>query len=247
MGKPIRIDKFLADAGLGTRSEVKKLLRQGEVLVDGRKIVSPDAKVTGEEEILCHGRRVCQAPAFVYYLLHKPQGYLSATEDKKGPTILDLLPTDSRRNLFPVGRLDKDTEGLLLVTDDGAFAHELLSPHHHVDKTYYARVRPPLSPDVLPLFEKGLDIGDEKPTLPARLEILSSNEDESEIRLTIQEGRYHQVKRMVAAVGSEVVYLKRLSMGGYTLPEDLPVGSYIQLDIQRASKSQGLDGCRQRG
>ena len=224
----MRIDKFLADAGLGTRSEVKKLLRQGEVLVNGQKVLSPEMKISGEEEVLCHGKPVSKAPEHVYYLLHKPQGYLSATEDAKGPTVLDLLPHDSRRNLFPVGRLDKDTEGLLLITDDGAFAHELLSPHRHVDKVYYAIVRPPIDPKAIDAFAEGIDIGDDKPTMPARLEILSSDEEGSRIRLTIQEGRYHQVKRMCEAMGSTVTYLRRLSMGEYKLPEDLPVGGYIE-------------------
>ena len=250
MPNDTRLDKFLADAGLGTRSEVKKLLRAGRITIDGKSALKGEAKVTGEEDIRFDGKPVLAGPTFVYYLLHKPAGTLSATQDRHAPTVLDLLPKDARRNLFPVGRLDKDTEGLLLVTDDGAFAHALLSPNRHVDKTYYARVRPAMEDADIPRFREGLDIGDDKPTMPARLVIQRSYEvppeeeekayvaspegshpaTESEVLITIQEGRFHQVKRMVEAVGKEVRYLKRLSMGPFTLPEDLPVGKYILLE-----------------
>ena len=228
----MRLDKFLADAGLGTRSEVKKLLREGKVTVDGVKVTAPETKVAKDSLVTYNGSPVGAAPKFLYYLLNKPAGYLSATEDKSGPTVLDLLPPDKRRNLFPVGRLDKDTEGLLLITDDGAFAHELLSPHRHVDKTYYAIVTPALTKEAIPLVEEGLDIGDEKKTLPGKLTILKgkAGDEEGEILLTIQEGRYHQVKRMAEALGSTVTYLKRLSMGEYSLPEDLKPGEYILLE-----------------
>ena len=228
----MRLDKFLADAGLGTRSEVKKLLREGKITVDNVKVTAPETKVGEGSLVTYNGSLVGAAPKHLYYLLNKPAGYLSATEDREGPTVLDLLPPDKRRNLFPVGRLDKDTEGLLLITDDGAFAHELLSPHRHVDKTYYARVTPALTEKAIPLVEEGLDIGDEKKTLPGKLTILKGKEgeEEGEILLTIHEGRYHQVKRMAEALGSTVTYLKRLSMGEYSLPEDLKPGEYILLE-----------------
>ena len=228
----MRLDKFLADAGLGTRSEVKKLLREGKITVDNVKVTAPETKVGEGSLVTYNGSPVGAAPKHLYYLLNKPAGYLSATEDREGPTVLDLLPPDKRRNLFPVGRLDKDTEGLLLITDDGAFAHELLSPHRHVDKTYYARVTPALTEKAIPLVEEGLDIGDEKKTLPGKLTILKGKEgeEEGEILLTIHEGRYHQVKRMAEALGSTVTYLKRLSMGEYSLPEDLKPGEYILLE-----------------
>ncbi|MBQ1492459.1 MAG: rRNA pseudouridine synthase [Blautia sp.] len=228
----MRLDKFLADAGLGTRSEVKKLLREGKITVDNVKVTAPETKVGEGSLVAYNGTPVGAAPKHLDYLLNKPTGYLSATEDREGPTVLDLLPPDKRRNLFPVGRLDKDTEGLLLITDDGAFAHELLSPHRHVDKTYYARVTPALTEKAIPLVEEGLDIGDEKKTLPGKLTILKGKEgeEEGEILLTIHEGRYHQVKRMAEALGSTVTYLKRLSMGEYSLPEDLKPGEYILLE-----------------
>jgi 16S rRNA pseudouridine516 synthase len=239
MAKAIRLDKFLADAGAGTRSEVKKYIQKGQVQVNGTVVKRPEEKIQPTEDaILLAGEPVLAAPEFVYYLLHKPAGYVSATEDNRDHTVMELIPSD-RKGLFPVGRLDKDTEGLLLITDDGVLAHELLSPKKHVEKTYYAQVDGIVTPDDVIKFQEGLDIGEKNLTLPARLQILSAESSgdseavgsagKSEILLTIHEGKFHQVKRMVEAVGKKVTYLKRISMGPLTLPEDLEKGQCREL------------------
>lgn len=242
MKKAVRLDKFLADAGAGTRSEVKKMIQKGLVQVNGAVVKKPEQKVKPEEDqITLSGETVGAAPEFVYYLLHKPAGYVSATEDARDKTVMELI-SDKRKGLFPVGRLDKDTEGLLLITDDGALAHELLSPKKHVDKTYYAVVDGSVTSEDAEAMEKGVDIGEEKLTLPAKLEILSvkkisQNPEkwQSEIHLTICEGKFHQVKRMMEAVGKKVVYLKRISMGSLTLPESLLKGECRQLTEEELS------------
>lgn len=165
---------------------------------------------------------------FEYYMLHKPAGVVSATKDPKEKTVLDLIDGAKRRDIFPVGRLDKDTEGLLILTNDGALAHRLLSPAKHVDKTYYAKVLGEVTEEDIRRFKEGLDIGDEKPALPADLTIISAGEV-SEVSLIIREGRFHQVKRMFQAVGKEVTYLKRTAMGGVVLDEDLAAGKWREL------------------
>lgn len=233
-----RLDKFLANAGAGTRTEVKALIRKGKVTVDGVCIREPDYKLDeSAAKVVCDGEEL-SACGFAYYLLHKPAGCVTAVKDGKFPVVLDYLKGVKDRDLFPVGRLDKDTEGLLLITNDGALAHNLLSPRKHVPKTYYARIRGTVTSDEVRLFEEGLDIGDEKPTMPAVLTVLKSGE-ESEITVTIREGRYHQVKRMFQAVGMEVIYLKRLSMGPLTLPEDLPPGAFRPLTPEELCQLKG--------
>lgn len=227
----VRLDKYLADAGVGTRSEVKKYIQKGRVQINGESIRKPEQKVDPEkDEVVFDGEPVGAAPEFVYYLLNKPAGYITATEDFKDHTVMELVP-GKRKGLFPVGRLDKDTEGLLLITDDGVLGHQLLSPKKHVWKTYYAKVEGILAENAEELVEQGLDIGDEKLTLPARLERLSEDRENgmTEILLTIHEGRFHQVKRMTEVLGGQVVYLKRLSMGKLKLPEDLAPGAYLEL------------------
>ena len=227
MGKAIRLDKFLADAGSGTRSEVKKYIQKGKVQVNGITAKKPELKVSETDEVILDGTVVSKAPEFVYYLLHKPAGYVSATEDKCDRTVMELVPSD-RKGLFPVGRLDKDTEGLLLITNDGALAHDLLSPAKHVEKTYYAVIDGVVTEKDVNSFENGVDIGEEKLTKPGKLRILKS-EPESEIELTITEGRFHQVKRMFEAVGKKILYLKRISMGPLQLTDDLKPGEYRPL------------------
>lgn len=226
MSKTVRLDKFLADAGAGTRSEVKKYIGKGLVQVNGQTVKRPEQKVNpGDDKVTLSGHEVGASPEFVYYLLHKPAGCVSATEDVREKTVMEYIP-DYRKGLFPVGRLDKDTEGLLLITDDGALAHELLSPKKHVDKTYYARVEGVVTEEDVQAMKEGVDIGEEKQTLPAALSILRvmPEENASEIELTIHEGKFHQVKRMMEAVGKKVVYLRRVSMGPLRLPETLSPG-----------------------
>lgn len=224
----IRLDKYLADMGAGTRSEIKKSIRAGKACVNGTVIKRPETKINTEKDsVQINGENISYV-VFEYFMLNKPSGTVSAVTDRHETTVVDLITGRKRDDLFPVGRLDKDTEGLLLITNDGATAHRLLSPAKHVDKVYYARVRGKVTEEDKKLFAQGLDIGDDSPTLPADLIICSSG-DLSVITLTIREGRFHQVKRMFKAVGKEVVYLKRLRMGPLTLDEGLKPGEYRRL------------------
>lgn len=224
----MRLDKYLADMGIGTRTEVKKLIRQGKIAVDDVIIKLPEAKIdTEKSKVTCNGKPVAYE-AFEYYMLNKPAGVVSATMDAKDKTVIDLIETKKRKDLFPVGRLDKDTEGLLLITNDGELAHRLLSPKKHVDKVYYAKVEGIVTEEDQKKFAEGVSLGEGETAKPAKLEILVSDEI-SEIRLTIQEGKFHQVKRMFESVGKKVVYLKRLSMGTLVLDETLALGEYRKL------------------
>lgn len=228
----IRLDKFLCDAGAGTRSEVKQLLKKGLVTVNGQVEKAADVKIAEEtDQVTLRGEPLFFA-RFRYFLLHKPAGVITATEDASQKTVLDLLTGVNLRHLFPVGRLDKDTEGLLLITDDGELAHRLLSPKKHVDKTYLVQTRLPLTPKAADRLKEGVDIGDDTPTLPARIEQLS----DTSFYLTIREGRFHQIKRMLLAVDNEVVYLKRISMGPLTLPADLAKGEFRSLTADELEK-----------
>ncbi len=224
----IRLDKYLADMGIGTRTEVKKYVRQGKVLVDGKVVKSAEEKIDIEKQEICYNGERVSYIKFEYFMLHKPAGVISATADVKEKTVIDLLDSKVRKDLFPVGRLDKDTEGLLLITNDGEMAHRLLSPKKHVDKVYYAKVRGKVTQEDVKRFSEGMSIGQGEIAKPSVLEILVSD-DISEIQLTIQEGKFHQVKRMFQAVDKEVLYLKRLSMGNLKLDEQLPVGAYRAL------------------
>lgn len=227
----LRLDKFLADMGMGTRSEVKKAVRKGRVQVNAQTVREPEYKVdTEEDQILFDGRQT-KYQEYEYYMLNKPAGVVSATEDAKERCVVELVESRKRKDLFPVGRLDKDTEGLLLITNDGELAHRLLSPKKHVDKVYYARIRGRVTREDVELFEQGVDIGEDKRTLPSVLRILEEGET-SEIELTIREGKFHQVKRMFQAVGKEVLYLKRLQMGPLVLDESLKPGEYRTLNTQ---------------
>ena len=225
----MRLDKYLCETGFGTRSQVKDLLKKGQVMVNGEVVKKPELKINETtDQILCQGKKVSYQKN-IYLMLHKPAGVVSATEDNREKTVLDLVrPEDRKNGLFPVGRLDKDTEGLLLLTDDGELAHWLLSPKKHVDKTYYAKIDGQVTEEHVKQFREGLDIGDEKKTLPAVLTILLSG-PVSEIEVTIHEGRFHQIKRMFEAVGCKVTYLKRLSMGSLVLDETLPLKEYRPL------------------
>ncbi len=230
----MRLDKFLAEMKVGSRSEVKQLIRKGQILVNDEVVKKPELKVDERtDQVVFDGKKIEYA-AFEYYMLNKPGGVVSATEDKKDPTVIDLIDTKKRNDLFPVGRLDKDTEGLLLITNDGKLAHELLSPKKHVDKVYFARIQGVVTDADAEAFKEGVNIGslkDPELTMPAELTILSSGKL-SEIRLRIQEGKFHQVKRMFQAVGKEVIYLKRETMGSLKLDQGLPLGEYRSLTDQ---------------
>lgn len=221
-----RLDKILAATGRWSRKEVKELVRQGRVVVAGRTALRPEEKYELTDDILVDGKNV-RCDRFTYVMLHKSGGLLSATEDKRQQTVLDLLPEPyQKQGLFPVGRLDKDTEGLLLLTNDGELAHRLLAPKSHVDKVYLAHVDGRVDETDVTAFRQGITLGDGLECLPAGLEPL---EDGSRCLVTLREGKFHQVKRMLAHRGKPVTYLKRLSMGSLQLDESLPKSGWREL------------------
>lgn len=235
--KQLRLDKYLSDSGLGTRSQVKLLLKKGFVTVNGEPAKKPEQKINVETDaVICQGKRLTYTK-FSYYMLNKPAGYVSATDDNTAPTVLSLLKSAPGKDLFPVGRLDKDTEGLLLITNDGGLAHRLLSPKSHVDKTYFVRAQGIVTDSDLIQLEQGIDIGDGIVTLPAKARLLSSDSSSeiSEVLLTIHEGKFHQVKRMFQAIGKTVLYLKRLSMGSLRLDESLKKGEFRSLTAEEVA------------
>lgn len=237
----MRLDKFLCETGAGTRSEVKQLIKKGLVTVNGISEKSGDKKIDETVDIVVLQGERLYFHTFHYYMLYKPAGVITATEDRNQKTVMSLLTEVNesvKKRLFPVGRLDKDTEGLLLLTDDGELAHRLLSPKKHVDKTYLVKLKNLISGTDIHRLETGVDIGDEKATMPADVKKLH----DTEIELTIREGRYHQVKRMLRAVNNEVVYLKRLSMGPLRLTEDLEKGHYRLLFQEEVEALKRLDG-----
>ncbi len=234
----IRLDKFLTEMGQGTRSQVKEMARKGRIAVNGQVVRQADVKINPEADNIClDGARVAYART-EYYMLNKPQGVVSATEDGRYRTVTELITGALRSDLFPVGRLDIDTEGLLLLTNDGALAHSLLSPQKHVDKVYFARIEGRLPEDACDRVMAGLVLEDGTKTLPALLEIM----EPGQVRLTIREGKFHQVKRMFEAMGCRVTYLKRLSMGPLTLDPALAPGEYRPLTEREI---RALQGCQE--
>ncbi len=229
MAKKQRIDKILSNLGYGSRSEIKKYCKQGSVVVNGSEVSNPGTQVdTENDEILFNGEEVIYRE-YIYLMMNKPDGYVSATTDKYDPTVLDLIDLSYLAfEPFPVGRLDKDTEGLLVLTNDGKLSHRVLSPKKHVPKTYYAKIDGVVTEKDVEAFLEGVVLDDGYKTMPSQLNILKSD-DESEIELTIHEGKFHQVKRMFESVGKKVVYLKRLSMGNLKLDESLELGEYREL------------------
>lgn len=229
MAKKQRIDKILSNLGYGSRSEIKKYCKQGSVVVNGSEVSNPGTQVdTENDEILFNGEEVIYRE-YIYLMMNKPDGYISATTDKYDPTVLDLVDLSYLAfEPFPVGRLDKDTEGLLVLTNDGKLSHRVLSPKKHVPKTYYAKIDGVVTEEDVEAFLEGVVLDDGYKTMPSQLNILKSD-DESEIELTIHEGKFHQVKRMFESVGKKVVYLKRLSMGNLKLDESLELGEYREL------------------
>ena len=221
----LRLDKFLCDAGIGSRSQVKVFLKQGLIKVNGEIIKRPEFKVEEEQDSVTFQGKEIKYRKYVYYMLNKPKGVVSATRDNLDRTVTDLIKDSGHQNLFPVGRLDKDTEGLLIMTNDGDLAHRLLSPKKHVDKVYYVELDKMLTEEGRRMLETGIDIGEEKPTLPANAQRIT----DTSLYLTIREGKYHQVKRMLKAVGCEVTYLKRIAMGAISLDKNLPCGCYREL------------------
>ena len=237
-----RIQKVLSDQGVCSRRAAEKLIDEGRVKVNGHPVTLGDKMDPDFDKVSIDGKsvRIVRKRQYTYLMLNKPRGYITTASDERGrKTVMDLL-TGVDRRVYPIGRLDKDSEGLLLLTNEGGLAHELLSPKKHVDKIYYAKVSGKVTEEDVVKLAEGVDIGEKDLTRPARLEILSTWESgtesaeagknwESEIRLTIHEGKFHQVKRMMEALGKKVTYLKRLSMGPMALPSDLPTGKYRSL------------------
>jgi len=241
----MRVDKLLANVGYGSRKEVKKLLKTGVVVADGIVIKDPKTHVDPEnQQITVNGEKI-EYKEFVYLLMNKPAGFLSATEDDYQETVIDLLEMeDAILQPFPVGRLDKDTEGLLFLTNDGQLAHQLLSPKKHVPKTYFATILGNVTEADIDAFKQGVELDDGYVTKPAKLEILSAG-NQSTIHVTITEGKFHQVKRMFEAVGKKVTYLKRISMGPIVLDEEeLSLGEYRDLtdeEVEALRQAQPID------
>lgn len=234
----MRLDKYLTEMGIGTRSEVKKMIRQKRILCNDVCVTKPECKIDEKSDIIIVDGRTIVYEEFEYYMLHKPAGVVTAVTDNRDRTVMDLLDT-KRKDLFPAGRLDKDTEGLLLITNDGELAHRLLSPSKHVDKTYFVRVSGMLTDELIDKFADGIDIGEKNLTRPSSLEILSRGEI-SEANLTIHEGKFHQVKRMFHAVGCEVLYLKRISFGNLVLDPELSKGEYRKLTENEVKELRSL-------
>ena len=255
----MRLDKFLATCAGSTRSEVKKQLKKGMVLVNEAVETHPERQVDPQQDCVVLAGKPVRWQPFVALMLNKPAGVVTATEDRRQKTVMDGIDHPRRKELFPVGRLDIDTEGLLLLMNDGALAHRMLSPRHHVDKTYYAKVLGTVDAQDVEAFAKGIDIGEKAQTLPAKLEIQSVKEVEqtlsetdsdqespaehaviSEIYLTICEGKFHQVKRMFEARGKKVVYLKRVKMAGIALDDTLAPGQWRELTNEEMERLQKL-------
>ena len=231
----IRLDKYLADMQVGTRSEVKELIRKKRVTVNDNIVTKPELKINTDHDSVSVDGESVGYHEYEYFMLNKPAGVVSATDDNTCTTVIDLIKTKNRKDLFPVGRLDKDTEGLLIITNDGAMA-----PKKHVDKTYYAKVKGKISDMEVKQFADGLFIDDELTALPAILKVLSYNSDKdySEIHVTIHEGKFHQVKRMFTAIGSEVLFLKRITFGALSFDESLKTGEYRTLTKEEISLLQ---------
>ena len=227
-----RLDRLLSELGVATRSELRQMIKSGRVTVDGAAAVQPDMKIEEQGHTICvDGVELCTS-CLRYFMMDKPEGVLSATEDKRQETVLDILPPDIRRiGLFPVGRLDKDTTGLLLVTDDGDYVHRVITPKKHVPKVYFARTDgQPTNADA-ERFAQGVILGDGTQCLPARLERLP---EQGGCRVTVYEGKYHMVKRMLAGCGTPVLQLHRLSIGALTLDPALSPGAYRELSPDEA-------------
>ena len=220
----MRIDKYLADNSIGTRKEIKGIIKAGRICVNGVTAFDPGMHIVPGKDIITMDERVIEYERFHYYMLNKPAGTVSSTREGASVTVVELLADENVKNLSPVGRLDKDTEGLLLLTDDGALLHDLISPSKHVEKEYLVQTEKPVSEADIKRLEEGVDIGDDSPTLPAR-----AYEAEDGLHLIITEGRFHQVKRMLEAVDNKVTFLKRLRMGGLCLDGSLKPGEYRRL------------------
>lgn len=231
----MRLDKYLAHANYGTRREVKKIIRSGWVSVNDQIVKNDDFKIDENKDIIYVDNEQVIYQQFYYIMLNKPNGYVSATIDDRYPTVIDLIYEDYALDLFPVGRLDLDTEGLLLLTNDGSLSHELLSPKKHVDKEYYVELEKDFNDQDIKTLEAGVAINDQEVCKEAKVKRIDNNK----MMLIIQEGKYHQVKRMMHAIDNEVTYLKRVRMGSLKLDEALPLGEYRALNEEEIKMLKG--------
>jgi len=240
MEKKIRLDKFLSNQGCGSRSEVRKYIFKGQVKVDGEinKDIGYQVPLTCTT-VEFNGKQIVFETS-AYLMLHKPEDVITATEDAKEKTVMDLIDHPLKKQLFPVGRLDKDTTGLLLITNDGDLSHQLLSPKKHVDKTYIATINGNVDEQMITHFNQGVILEDGYRTLPAKLTVLSTIHNKSEVKIVIQEGKFHQIKRMFLAVNREVLTLKRIQMGTLTLDETLEKGKFRPLTDEELKALKGL-------
>lgn len=232
----MRLDKFFSSQNLATRKEVKSLIKEGMVSVNGSTKLKPEQKVDSEADRICLNGEPVSYKKYIYLMLNKPQGVVSATTDRDCKTVLDLVPEELYRpGLFPAGRLDKDTTGFVLLTDDGELAHQILAPKNHIDKTYHARIAGDITEKEILQFEQGVVLKDGFVCLPAKIKVLEKGE-ESLVEIVLQEGKYHQIKRMIAAVGGRVTALKRVKMGGLELDTSLLEGGCREIlhkDVER--------------
>ena len=228
----MRLDKYLTNQGIGSRSQVKALIKSKKVFVNNVLENKPERHIDENNDIVSLDGVNLEYNKFYYYMLNKPPGVLTAVKDNNYKTVMDIMDVTPKEGLFPVGRLDKDTEGLLLITNDGELSHNLLSPKKHVNKTYYVELNGELIDSDIDLFAKGLDIGEKNITKPAKLEILSGR---NRAYITITEVKYHQVKRMFQAIGLTVTFLKRISMGSLILDKNLKSGGYRKLTEEEIS------------
>lgn len=225
-----RLDKIISNLGLASRKEAKVMARKGMIEVDGQKIKDSSVSVDPEKSIIKVNGEEILYRKYIYLIMNKPDGVISATTDNRDQTVIDLLEVEHQVfEPFPVGRLDKDTVGLLLLTNDGELNHRLIAPKWHVDKVYFAKIDKKVTEEDIIAFKKGITLDDGYKCKEATLEIISAEDEASEIELTIQEGKFHQVKRMFEAVGKSVTYLQRISFGGIKLDEDLEEGEYREL------------------
>lgn len=236
----MRLDKLLAHCGVGSRKEMKQLIRKGHIQVNGEIIKKDDYQVDEIKDTILLDNEEIQYRRFVYLMLNKPQGYISATMDQVHPTVIDLIEGYEHYELFPVGRLDIDTVGLLLLTNDGQLAHHILSPKKHISKIYYAKIDARVDETDIAVFKQGIDLGDFT-ALPANLKIVSANDEESEVEIEIFEGKFHQVKRMFEAVGKTVTYLKRIKMKQLILDPQLKEGQYRELTNDELENLMKID------
>lgn len=231
----MRLDKFLSDLGIGTRKEVKEYIRKGLVTINNKVIKNSDLKIDEIDDIICFNHEKLNYEKYVYLMLNKPAGVVSATFDNKDRTVIDLIKEYKHLNLFPFGRLDKGSEGLLIISNDGKLAHDLLSPKKHVNKTYYVDVQGVVTQEDINLFKQGITLDDGYLCKSSTLEIIESNSI-SKCYVTISEGKYHQVKRMFESINKKVIYLKRITFGNISLDPNLKLGEYRKLTEKEIEK-----------